>query len=280
MTTTAIPQNASTSKEHSTQNNRALKRQHIHAARRLMREQHSGVLSTTSLSMKGFPFGSVIPFLMTESGDLVIYASDIAQHSRNMKAQEKVSVCVFDSKASDSQANARVTVMAYAQADGVSEELKQQYFNLFPQAKAYINAHDFRFYLLHLERVRYIGGFGDIFWFSQEEWSDCISLSRECAEVIAHMEQDHAHALIDIAKSYFVEKNQNMDANLHESCVKMLSCYAEGFHFMLARDDSQGLSEYKVYFVPFLQHITANYDLRMSMVDLTKSSRNINHLIK
>ena len=84
--------------------------QHIFNARALLRQQHSGVLSTLSLSLKGYPFGSVTPYWMTEQGSLVLYASDIAQHSRNMQADAKVSLCVFDGAQDDSQANARVTV--------------------------------------------------------------------------------------------------------------------------------------------------------------------------
>jgi hypothetical protein len=45
---------------------------HIHQAALLMRSQHSGVLSTQSVSLHGYPFGSVMPCLMTEEGNLVV----------------------------------------------------------------------------------------------------------------------------------------------------------------------------------------------------------------
>ena len=64
----------------------------IRDARLLMRIQHSGILSTLSVSVAGYPFGSVTPFMMLGNGNLVIYASDIAQHARNMKADPKVSI--------------------------------------------------------------------------------------------------------------------------------------------------------------------------------------------
>jgi putative heme iron utilization protein len=67
---------------------------HINQAALLMRSQHTAVLSTHSVSMHGYPFGSVMPFLMTEEGNVVVYASDIAQHSRNIKNTTK-SVYVF-----------------------------------------------------------------------------------------------------------------------------------------------------------------------------------------
>nr|WP_136250970.1 DUF2470 domain-containing protein [Ningiella ruwaisensis] len=249
------------------------KLQHIQQARALMRAQHSGVLSTNSLSMKGFPFGSVTPFLMSESGDLIIYASDIAQHSRNMKNDSHVSLCVHDANEQDSQASARVTVLARAVADEVSKELQHQYFSLFPQAKKYVQAHDFRFYLLKTERVRYIGGFGDIFWFSQTDWKSAApTLQTQVKGVISHMHDDHADALVAIAKAHLQNSFSNTKDNHpqllenaeEESAAEMLSCFAEGFHIAYLKH---------ICFIPFLHQISENYDLRRAMVDLTKRAR-------
>lgn len=234
------------------------KTQHIHQARTLVREMHSGVLSTVSLSVKGFPFGSVTPYLMTEDGDLVIYASDIAQHSRNMKADKHVSVCVHDGRQDDSQASARVTILAFAEADSVDEALQAQYLALFPQAKKYVEAHDFRFYLLRTQRVRYIGGFGEIYWFDQDEWkSHTHTMASQAQGVIEHMNDDHGDALIDILQYY-------ADISPLADSVKMLSCFAEGFHVDV---------DNTTIFIPFLNGISNDYDVRKAMVDLTKTSR-------
>ncbi|WP_395344506.1 HugZ family protein [Ningiella sp. W23] len=234
------------------------KQQHILDARLLLRQEHSGVLATNSLSVKGFPFGSVVPFLMTEDGDLVLYASDIAQHSRNMKADAKVSLCVYDHAKDDSQASARVTVLAHAQADVVSESLKKLYFSLFEQAKSYVKAHDFRFYLLKTERVRYIGGFGEIYWFSRNDWTARLAkLSEQSEGVISHMHEDHGDALAEIVTAFTQHRAQ-------ENEVEMLSCFAEGFH---VRYKGQ------VLYISYKQAVNAQYDVRKAMVDLTKTAR-------
>jgi len=201
------------------------KTQHIHNAINLIRSQHSGILSTISLSLKGFPFGSITPFLMTESGDIVIYASDIAQHARNMKSNDKVSLFVHDSGQKDSQASARVTIVGNAISDGVDTKLQAQYFALFPQAKAYVKAHDFRFYLLKTHKVRYIGGFGEIYWFSQTEFSDALSpILGSTESAIAHMHADHADALAQIVTNH---EGQYVE----EGSVSLLSCTTHGFHY-------------------------------------------------
>jgi putative heme iron utilization protein len=231
---------------------------HCQQARVLMRSQHSGVLATQSLSMKGFPFGSVTPYLMTETGDIVIYASDIAQHSRNMKTDPHVSLCVHDGVQDDSQASARVTVLAHAEPDAVSEALQARYFTLFPQARKYVEAHDFRFYLLKTTRVRYIGGFGEIYWFNLTDWQIGMpQFSHSVEGVIEHMHDDHADALADIF-------NHVTSSNAQEGEVSMLSCFAEGFHVKHAG---------KIHFLPFMQSLGRQYDVRKAMVDLTKGAR-------
>ena len=73
------------------------------AAKQLARAQHSGVLGTHSTSMPGYPFGSVVPYYLTPEGDAVIYISDIALHTRNIKANDKVSLTIFDNEEDDSK---------------------------------------------------------------------------------------------------------------------------------------------------------------------------------
>ena len=62
------------------------------SAKQLSRTHHSGVLGTHSTSMPGYPFGSVVPYYLTPAGDAIIYISDIALHTRNIKANDKVSL--------------------------------------------------------------------------------------------------------------------------------------------------------------------------------------------
>ena len=173
----------------------------IKNARLLLRGQHSGILSTISVSVTGYPFGSVTPFMINQHGEAIIYASDIAQHARNIKADSRVSICVNDPVQSDSQASARVTLIGNASADGVNENDKARYFKLFPHAKEYEKAHDFRFYVIRIHRVRYIGGFGEIFWFENTHWySSFLDMSDVEAGAIKHMHEDHSDALAEIGK--------------------------------------------------------------------------------
>jgi putative heme iron utilization protein len=243
------------------------KSHHIHQAALLMRSQHTAVLSTHSVSMQGYPFGSVMPFLMTEEGNVVVYASDIAQHSRNMRKHNKVSLCVYDGKQSDSQASARITVLGTAELDAVDDQLQDQYMAIFPQAKSYVQAHDFRFYLISTERVRYIGGFGEIYWFSLDDWqSHMFSLAKSAQGVIEHMHEDHGDALALIVA-------QQLKRPIKEGQVTMLSCYQHGFHYSYTSDSANGEVTTHIGFTCFKQPITKDNSLRHAMVMLTQQAK-------
>ena len=228
----------------------------IKDARQLMRAQHSGILSTISVSVSGYPFGSVTPFMLTGNGDLVIYASDIAQHARNIKADPKVSICINDGAQEDSQASARVTVLGLAEADSVSDADIERYYRLFPQARAYVKAHDFRFYTIKTKRVRYIGGFGEIYWFAEDAWRNSfVDMSASENGAIEHMHDDHMDALQAIYADI---------TGQHADSPQMLSIFQEGFH--LSAGD-------KSWFVPYHQELAQPGDLRKAMVELTQHAR-------
>lgn len=242
--------------------NATKKMSHVYQARVLMRSQHTGVLSTQSLSMKGFPFGSTIPFMMTNNGNIIIYASDIAQHSRNMKSDAKVSLCVHDTTQDDSQASARVTVLSEASWDDVTESDQERYFRLFPQAVKYQNTHDFRFYTLQTVRVRYIGGFGEIYWFSKDEWmSDYADISSMELGIVEHMHEDHRDALSEIVGDIRKKTTSEHD-------IDMITVFPEGFHY-----ESRQYGAKVRDFIPFIEPITEHYTARKAMVDLTHKAR-------
>jgi len=82
--------------------------------RRLVRSMDSGILSSMSLELPGYPFGSVAPYVMTHDGALAMYVSSIAQHTRNMQEDPKVSLTIVQQGLGNKQALGRVTVVGDA----------------------------------------------------------------------------------------------------------------------------------------------------------------------
>jgi len=171
----------------------------IRAARTLFLKEPFGVLSTISLDVAGYPFGSIVPYCVDEVCQPLIYISHIAQHTKNVVADPRVSLTVMERNVNsdDVQAHGRVTCIANARpiADHESE-VRERYFRYFPSARQYEQTHDFSFFRLEVVRVRFIGGFGEIYWVEPDEFltQNPFSFQQEL-QIIEHMNKDHADAL-------------------------------------------------------------------------------------
>jgi heme iron utilization protein len=171
------------------------------AARELLLVNSFGVLSTISLDVPGYPFGSVTPYCVDENGQPIVYISHIAQHTRNIMADPRLSLTVVeeDMNSDDVQARGRVTCIANGRPIDESVEnasVSARYFRYFPSSREYDRTHDFTFFRLELVRIRFIGGFGQIFWLDPAEFTakNPFSPAQEL-QIVQHMNNDHAGAL-------------------------------------------------------------------------------------
>jgi heme iron utilization protein len=170
-------------------------------ARNLFLRESFGVLSTISVDAGGYPFGSVTPYCVDRMCRPVIYISPIAQHTKNIMADARVSLTVVErSESDDVQAHGRVTCIANAVQAEADRDAAERYFRHFPSSRQYDRTHAFTFFRLELVRVRFIGGFGQIFWVDPGEFSmrNPFSQSDE-TRILQHMNQDHADVLQRLA---------------------------------------------------------------------------------
>lgn len=168
-------------------------------AKQFLRSTHSGILSTHSVKFDGYPFGSVAPFVLGHDCQPVILISSIAEHTKNIILNPKVSLLVF-AGTEDLQANARLTLLGSAvKIEKNDADLRARYLRYLPQAASYFEMHDFAFYRINLTHARYIGGFGNMSWLSSDDFSSPSVDSQLAAQetaIIEHMNTDHAHSLI------------------------------------------------------------------------------------
>lgn len=166
------------------------------AARQLLNHQSVGVLSTQSVDVEGYPFGSIAPYVLDYDGQPVMLISDIAQHTRNIKQNNKVSLTIFDRYSNDPQAAGRLTWIGDAEPVNPDDaEISRRYLRYFPSSESYFQAHDFSFYCIHLRRARFIGGFGQIFWVEAEEMRLRNPFRQAETGIVKHMNNDHQKAL-------------------------------------------------------------------------------------
>ncbi len=177
-------------------------------ARKFLRSTRSGILSTHSARAEGYPFGSVAPFVLDHDCQPIILISNIAEHTKNITANPKVSLLVF-AGAEDLQANARLTLLGEAVKifKDADADLRTRYLRYLPQAASYFDMHDFSFYRIHIHQARYIGGFGKMSWLNDTDLFSSITtaesmLAQQETAIIEHMNADHADNLLSYCKHF------------------------------------------------------------------------------
>ncbi len=129
--------------------------------------KHSVAMVSTITTEKGIPkpYGSVMPFALTK-GLPYVFISDLAVHTDNIKKNPNVSFVVFQPDKNGNVFNgARVTFsgkLVMAKDKKVIAKLRKAYLAKHPVSKIFINFGDFNFYVLEIEEIYFIGGFGEI----------------------------------------------------------------------------------------------------------------------
>jgi putative heme iron utilization protein len=172
-------------------------------ARELVLAQRHGVLATISLDLPGYPFGSIVPYTFDHAGQPLILISTIAQHTKNIVADGRVSLTIYDATIDDPQAAPRLTWIADA-APVVESEIaaRERYAAFFPQSAGYSQTHDFMLYRLTLVRARFVGGFGRIHWLEPGELVTPNPFAEYETGIVEHMNQDHGHNLLGYVKAF------------------------------------------------------------------------------
>ena len=234
-------------------------------ARKFLRSTHSGILSTHSARLEGYPFGSVAPFVLDHSCQPVILISNIAEHTKNIALNPKVSLLVF-AAGDDLQANSRLTLLGEAVKifKDKDTDLRARYLRYLPQAASYFDMHDFAFYRIHIHQARYIGGFGKMSWLSDVDMlsgiadSGALLASQETA-IIEHMNADHAENLISYCKHF-----HNVDATQ----VQMLGLDCDGFDVEATVNNNTTMLRFD-----FEEQIHDAQSARAALVAMAKAAR-------
>jgi putative heme iron utilization protein len=165
-----------------------------HEARRMLRAHRYGALSTISKKFDGYPFGSITPYLVDHDGSLLILISTLAEHTKNIWHDPRVSLITHDQREPNIQTQGRVTVVGNAQLEPNREYAGLRYLRYFPEAKTYFAMHDFSFYRIHPIAIRHIGGFGKIHWVNMANYAVAqaeIFAQREVASLAEINAQQH-----------------------------------------------------------------------------------------
>jgi putative heme iron utilization protein len=165
------------------------------AARQVLAGTLYGVLSTHSLEHAGYPFGSVVPYVLDQGGLPLLLLSHLSQHTKNLDADRRCGLTVIEPGSGDVQERGRLSAVGDVAPSGAEADA-QRYFRYFPHARMYFEQLAFRFYRFTPLRVHWNGGFATARWFAAGRIVRANPLGREeQARILDHMNRDHRDAL-------------------------------------------------------------------------------------
>ncbi|MEM7349844.1 MAG: DUF2470 domain-containing protein [Acidobacteriota bacterium] len=232
--------------------------------RTLLDRQRTGYLSTLSRRQPGFPFGSVMPYALDDTGCPLFLISKMAMHTQNLDQDGRCSLLVPDDRASaDPLGAARATLVGSATAVAAEDldAVRERYLERHQNARYYADYADFGFYRLVAIEVYYIGGFGVMGWVEADDYSEASPdpLADVAAGIIEHMNRDHADALVLLAAA-------NGVADADEATMTAVDRL--GFHVRLRVGGRfQGLR------IPFLREARSSAETRAVMVKMVRQAR-------
>ncbi len=163
-----------------------------HETRQMLRAHRYGALCTLSKKFDGHPFGSITPYLVDHDGSLLILISSLAEHTKNIQYDPRVSLITHNQDSPHIQTQGRITVVGTAQIITDKDKAGTRYLRYFPEAQSYFDMHDFSIYRIMPQSLRYIGGFGKIHWIEANSYLvPPYPLIQQENDVISHMNTDH-----------------------------------------------------------------------------------------
>jgi putative heme iron utilization protein len=163
-------------------------------ARRLLRALDRASLAT---SLEGWPYVSLVLVAADHDASPLLLLSDLAQHTKNLKRDPKVSL-LFDGTAGrdDPLTGPRVTVLGELAATA-EPRLLARFTERHTSAAGYAGFADFRLYRLAAARAHLVAGFGKIDWVPADALlaPAVPALAAAEADILQHMNADHADAI-------------------------------------------------------------------------------------
>ncbi len=164
-------------------------------ARRLMRRRDHTALAT---SLAGRPYVSLVATASAIDASPLLLLSDLAQHTRNLLADPRVSLLFADPASQpDPLAGPRLSLLGRAERCD-DERVAARFAARHPASAGYAGFADFHLYRVVIERGHLVAGFGRISWIEADDLrfgDDAGALAAAEADILAHMNADHADAL-------------------------------------------------------------------------------------
>jgi putative heme iron utilization protein len=232
-------------------------------ARTLVAANTVGALST--LTADGAPWGSLVTYGALTDGSPVLLVSTLAEHGRNLLADPRASLMVSASDADHDPLDAgRVTLLGRAERpEGAeAEAARAAHLAAVRSASIYVDFGDFTLWVLRVERVRWVGGYGRMDSADPVDYREAEPdpVASSAAFAVRHLNEDHADALAAMARALAGYPDATA-----ASCTR-----ADRYGLDLWVTTPRGKASVRV---PFAEPIAAPDGLRAATVELARRAR-------
>ncbi len=172
-------------------------------ARTIAASTNIGTLAT--LTVDGDPWASFVTYGLLD-GAPVLCVSNLAEHGRNLGNDPRASIAIVaPGTDGDPLASGRVTLAGVAEAP-TGDELaaaREAHLSAVAAAKYYLDYSDFTLWVLRVNRVRWVGGYGRMDSATGEAYAaaEPDPVAPRAAGAVAHLNADHADTLVAMAKA-------------------------------------------------------------------------------
>lgn len=170
-----------------------------------MLRRASAAALATRLHDSGEPYASLVLLACDWAGQPLLLLSDLAEHSRNLAAESRLSLLVDETPPGpDRLAGTRASVQGTAE---IADEpaLKARFVRRHPSAAGYAEFSDFHLYRVTVHRAHLVAGFGRIDWVKGADIAypvdGCQALIDAEERIAAHMDEDHRDAMAAMAQT-------------------------------------------------------------------------------
>lgn len=172
-------------------------------ARTIAASTNTGTLAT--LTATGDPWASLVTYGL-DGGAPVLCVSNLAEHGRNLAADQRASISIVaPATDADPLANARITLagVVVKPTGAAHDAARQAHLDAVPSAKYYVDYSDFTLWVLRVDRVRWVGGYGRMDSASGQDYTAASpdAVRPAAAGAIVHLNADHADSLVEMVQA-------------------------------------------------------------------------------
>jgi hypothetical protein len=165
----------------------------------------TNIATLASLTADGDPWASFVTYGL-DGGAPVLCVSNLAEHGRNLTGDPRASLSIVaPATEGDPLANGRITLAGVMERPSGDEHAaaRQAHLDAVPAAKYYVDYSDFTLWVLRVQRVRWVGGYGRMDSATAEDYAAARPDPITPTAVIAidHLNADHAAALAAMART-------------------------------------------------------------------------------